>query len=521
MDRNDFNAVLYYYFLLPINEKELKRKFTSQEIAIHENAWIYTVSRERIFHSSNGVYVCVALCQSTTTRKKAPVKSDAESQPTSDTCGRRHCATTERNLLFIVVDRTTNSWFKTKFCACIACSMSLHLQYLLDELGGQAADAGEILNCKHERLLVNLSSEEKACIARACIDWDWNVGSIRLLRYLQMAHILTMSQYIVWVHNKNAEEAQLILNDLFEMEFSLLADLVQHMNSTNQTSIQIGDILQEGFRRLCADLCGNPALLSQNYLDALVPLVPDESMDFLKSIHLKLFLTESSKSTTEDAVRQQKRWTDQFDVEPKSSFNLFLDSITAGHSDHCKFFQNLLQYSQEDDFKFWRFYLAFLRCVARRASDEYFAVADHLKSMVKLFFKDAFQAFLTSRDTRKLHALMLNARQICGTNEEIIGTYAAWYKNTIGEMKYLIKNDEFVFVMETLIDMVRLENDLDILRTHINTYIPAPPLCNECVLNYVQMCKSRLSYRSTKSTANNDDPNRSRMSDQMEIIEID
>lgn len=370
-------------------------------------------------------------------------------------------------------------------------------------------------------MLANLSPIEKEYIAKECIDWEWNVGSIRLLRSLQTTHILTMSEFIVWVHNKNPEEAQLILNDLLEMEFILLADLVRHINSTNPMSIQITDILQEGFKRLCVDLCGNPALLSQNYLNAIEPLVPDEPMEALKNIHLKLFLTESSKSSVAEAVSQQKRWNDENKLNSETAFNSIIASIVSEHSDSCKFFQTLLDYSQMDTFECWKFYLMFLRSVAQGASDEHFGVADDLKLMLRQFCKSEFRAFLTTKDHRKFHVMMLNARQICTTNEEIIGTYAAWYKSTIGEMKYLIKNDEFKFTMETLTNMVEMENDPRILSTHINTYIPAPPLCNESVLNYVQMCKSRLSYCCTNATKNIDDPNSSRKSDQMDIIEID
>lgn len=396
-----------------------------------------------------------------------------------------------------------------------------HLQLLLDELGGQVTKADDVLDIRHVRMLANLAPFEKEYIAKECIDWDWNVGSIRLLRSLQTTHILTMSEFIVRAHSKNPEEAQLILNDLLEMEFILLADLVRHMNSTNPMSIQITDILQEGFKRLCVDLCGNPALLSQNYLDALGPLVSEEPIEALKNIHLKLFLNESSQCSVEEAVRQQKQWNDVIELDSKSALNSIIASIVAGHSDSCKFFQTLLEYSQMDKFNCWKFYLMFLRSVARGASDEYFGVADDLKLMLRQFCKNEFHDFLITRDHRKFHVMMLNARQICTTNEEIIGTYAAWYKSTIGEMKYLIKNDEFKFTMEALTNMVEMENDPCILRTHINTYIPAPPLCNESVLNYVQICKSRLHFISTSATRNIDDPNNSRKSDQMEVIEID
>lgn len=459
--------------------------------------------------------VCVSVCMSYDTENSVCQTLHHRNQLQTNVCYAAPYAI-ERNFLFISVDRTLLSKRN-----CCVCSMYRHLQYLLDDFGDQASGAGNILNCKHDRMLVNLTADEKEYIAKTCINWEWNVGSIRLLRSLQTAHILTMSEYIVRAHNKNSEEAQLILNDLFEMEFILLADLVQHMNSTNPISIQISDILQEGVKHLCIDLCGNSTVLSQNYLLALVPLVLDESMESLKSIHLKQFLTESSRNTVAEAVCQQKRWNDEFEASQNSVFNSIIESIVADRTECCKFFQTILEYSQSESFECWRFYLLFLRCVARIASDEYFGVADNVKSMIKQFFKEAFRTFLTTKDRRNFYAMMLNARQICTTNEEIIGTYAMWYKSTIGEMKYLMKNDEFKFTMETLIDMVEMENDSNTLKTHINTYIPAPPLCNEIVLNYVQMCKSRLWYCDSELKKNAANPNRSRESKQMEVIEID
>lgn len=81
------------------------------------------------------------------------------------------------------------------------------------------------------------------------------------MKFLQKTNILNMSDVIVYNFNQDAESAQLILNDLLETEFILLADLLKHANST-----ELCDILNEGFRRLCCEAIETPAILVKNYL---------------------------------------------------------------------------------------------------------------------------------------------------------------------------------------------------------------------------------------------------------------
>lgn len=96
------------------------------------------------------------------------------------------------------------------------------------------------------------------------------------------------------------------------------------------------------------------------------------------------------------------------------------------------------------------------------------------------------------------------------------------YKATIGEMKYTLKADKFNLTMQTLINMLEYESDPEILKVHINTSIPAPPYCNEIVLNYKQMCRSRLFYCTTeidKSVSDKQDG--SKCAEAMEVYIID
>lgn len=103
-----------------------------------------------------------------------------------------------------------------------------------------------------------------------------------------------------------------------------------------------------------------------------------------------------------------------------------------------------------------------------------------------------FRKYLDTGTDAIFHAMMLTVRQICSQNETILGSYTAWYKATIGEMKYTLKTDEFNAVMRTLTNMLGFENDPDILNVHINTAVPAPTFCNDIVLNYKQLCRGKL-----------------------------
>lgn len=98
------------------------------------------------------------------------------------------------------------------------------------------------------------------------IEWNWNVGSPIVMRFLQKTNILNMSEAIVFSYNQNPEVAQLIFNDLLETEYILLADLLKHANSTDPSGLSLSDLLNEGFKRLCNDVIENPTIMIKNYL---------------------------------------------------------------------------------------------------------------------------------------------------------------------------------------------------------------------------------------------------------------
>lgn len=51
------------------------------------------------------------------------------------------------------------------------------------------------------------------------------------------------------------------------------------------------------------------------------------------------------------------------------------------------------------------------------------------------YVKTMFRKYLEDNCDKVFFAMILTVRQICVSNEKLLGSYAAWYKTTIGEMK--------------------------------------------------------------------------------------
>lgn len=101
------------------------------------------------------------------------------------------------------------------------------------------------------------------------LEWRWDIGSTKLMKFLQKANILSMTDMILFAHNEDMEYAQLILTDLLETEYILLADLLKNYNCNDSISLLVCDIVSEGFKRMCRDIVESPLVLKEDYLCAV------------------------------------------------------------------------------------------------------------------------------------------------------------------------------------------------------------------------------------------------------------
>lgn len=101
--------------------------------------------------------------------------------------------------------------------------------------------------------------------------------------------------------------------------------------------------------------------------------------------------------------------------------------------------------------------------------------------------------------------MLITARQISSSVSSTYFTYIDWYKSTIGEMRYNISKEDFIYVIELLTKNLFNETDMDILRVHATVAIPAPPNCNDFVLTFKQLTRNHMlgSTSSTESEPHN------------------
>lgn len=193
--------------------------------------------------------------------------------------------------------------------------------------------------------------------------WQWKgIGSVRVMQFLQDVGVLNMTEYLLAAHNRDEEEAQFILSDLFETDSELLANLVRHINHSDPLSLKINSVLYEGFRRLCYDILENPNELGKNYFLGLSELVSDECLETTRLIHLDIFLQmESHRNTVQQAIQNQKIWNESFDKEC-NTWQSFISSIVGDPMNRCKLLEKLLNFAFDERFQGWKNHLIFLRC---------------------------------------------------------------------------------------------------------------------------------------------------------------
>lgn len=361
---------------------------------------------------------------------------------------------------------------------------------------------------------------------------EWNVGSPIVLRILQRANILSMSEYLL--HKMSDEAAhidaystggelptsQLILNDLLEStEHQLLANVVQKSllltadgDATGQQhsfSIRLTDAIEECLRRLFVDLQANPNVISCNYLQTLDKHhLTTAHMRSFRSMHLRVLLEllpspPPTTSTVADAFKQRHTWDEEFlaATAEQTMFKDILTKLFADPDDTAILLNQLFETVERVEFSGWKWYLHCLQMVQRQRHDD--GSATIIRTFLRQLFKRCVDA--TTNDLQKdgLFMLMLmTARQSFGVKvaaaevgrrgERRRFDYAQWYKETVGEMQYRQKVDEFRTIMAMLTRAIGCDYDVCALEVHSGCAISAPAHCNELVHSYRQMCKARL-----------------------------
>lgn len=333
------------------------------------------------------------------------------------------------------------------------------------------------------RLLQSLRPIEKDFVADYITRKEWNLGSSIVLDILQQSGILRMSDFMVYkIENDDAQEVQLIFNDLLEVkQLSLLADLIEHLDRTDPRSQMVAQCLNDGFRRFLEDISTGAYTLNRNYLHELKSYLTDELIEKIRILNLKLLLELSECSLTE-AITQLSGWMRDMDGGTNNSLN---DLIMELLYDQDKVVQCLIKKVYSDGFHGWKWYATVLRIISA-------SVKTHVLKTLKNLLRDLYTSFLAQKDKNVFLIMMLTARILCNGDQERFGQYSQWYRNQFSDMRYRVSKDDFVSTIEMLQSLISYENDVDILDIYVKTAISPPTLCNELVLSFKQMCRSKI-----------------------------
>ncbi|XP_035791163.1 uncharacterized protein LOC118466230 [Anopheles albimanus] len=340
--------------------------------------------------------------------------------------------------------------------------------------------------------LKHLQCKEREVIKETFLKQEWNIGSAHVLAMLQDAGILTASESILSLACPDV--TQQIMNDLLETEYTLLAHLVKFAFKDNHHSITLTKVLQECFSGLLNDLRDNPNIIPCNYLLELKAHLPSEELDLVRNEHLQLLLTHPEQSgSLNEAIREQDRWRTEMEEHKDTILGSMILDVLPNGTALLELLKNMLDSCETISLKNA---LHLMRALSKRVGEDNGSIRA-IKEWMKTLFTETVATGLTS----KMQLMLLFAREICSANQIVLGTYSAWYKQTIGEMKYCgMKKDQFIRMLEMLTAILPSETSLDILKVHSTISISAPIRCNEYVLNYKQLCRARVAELHTLYT---------------------
>lgn len=288
------------------------------------------------------------------------------------------------------------------------------------------------------------------------------------------------------------------MNDLLEVEHLLLADLVSNSLLDTESSTTLKAVLHESFNSALDDLIADPDVVPCNYLEKLKAHLSDSELNRVRLQHLQLLLTKESNCTLDVAIGLQTQWRSECRQRCSTSLGRIMNEIVV--TDQGNAIQTLFSMARAGSVS-WKHFLWLLHLVMMAIGGNKVEIV-----RVKGIMKDLFRQIVDSGDFQIFMILVITAREICASNEEVLGSYSGWYKSTIGEMSYRIKKEQFIRVVELLTRMVGLEKDPEMLKVHINISVSIPPKCMELIVAYKQLCRAQL------AKLLQDEGNRSRVS---------
>ncbi|XP_055916344.1 uncharacterized protein LOC129949112, partial [Eupeodes corollae] len=355
------------------------------------------------------------------------------------------------------------------------------LKFVCEVIDRECAAAGPYsVNSELLLLLESLNYLEKACIANYFCKLPWNVASVKVLASLNQLRILTSSEYIL--NQTDDEHVQLVLNDFLETEFNLMANLIITAHYDLMVGSKISEYIDESIRRLIADLENDPKLNNFDYMFALNNYLPKELYSKFLVSHLKIIISMHKRST-KIAFASFSDWMKN-DLDDCILLSNFYKKAIVGND--LEVVKSLLAISTGENFLGWKNYLILLGLVTKNSTIECY-------SYTKRFLKDRLKIVPETESKEVMAHLLLSIRTVLMFQSDKMETYAKWYKQYIGDMKFVFNVTEFKTIISVLTDLVPYEMDEEYLEVHVRTSISPPAMCSQLCRDYKLLCQTRMS----------------------------
>lgn len=331
-------------------------------------------------------------------------------------------------------------------------------------------------------LLKCLTAMEKLLIAKYFCQLPLNVGSFRVLRQLQHQRILTATEYICSLENE--EQLQLILIEFLENQHDLLCNLFISAQFDSLNTIRLSKMLENTLRNLFSALAENPKISNLNYVEPLSKSLPDEVLtNVCFQMHLNILMELYEVEDVSLAFQHFSTWINE-GVDELTFVKCITGKLLVRHQQEA--LNYLFKLSTATKFKHWKYYLILVQSIASSSNAETI-------SFIKKYLKNRLQHVASLGCQLSLLHLLLTARAAAATTMSIqqnLDNYAQWYKQNIGEMSYLLGNEQFQVVLNILDDSVHYEQEIDYIEIHAAIAISPG---GKLVQAYKNKCKAHLS----------------------------
>ncbi|XP_055373257.1 uncharacterized protein LOC129606759 isoform X2 [Condylostylus longicornis] len=324
--------------------------------------------------------------------------------------------------------------------------MKIYFLRIIEEFDKQNEQISMILNKNQMKILINsLNLKEQDLLGQVFKTISWNVGSLHILKILQDCNILSASEYILQQGDseEDFEHIQCVMSDMLESNSELFANIINNC-AHNSSNTKLIFYLDEAMLRLLKDFQENENIISSDFFRKLLPFLEGESLEYLTCLCLN-FLLELSTDTAKEALGQIDNWKSS--ISSDSKFYELLKEIVISNLRGIT--NKILQVSLYPNFNHWKYLIITLDIVARNSDSS-------LSATIKKHLRDTFKLAIMKGSLNLMCSLLIIARTVCNeAAESLFDTYSLFYKNTFGDLKYVVSNKS------------EFENTIDLLNTII------------------------------------------------------